>query len=435
LVVASLSLALGSTAPAQEPGGAEEQWPRFRLGVEVKANYRDSDELSFPVKFPFPPELGQVSLETPSPGQSLELSNVALIGEGELTPHIRGRVKIHVIDLYDRNPTSSDEVVSVREAWLAFGTMAPTLEIPEGSTFYLLAGKAPRFTKQLDRRLESYGLWGTAVGRFEQVQLQLGGTLGRHVYWRAHAASPNPLFFRDPNALAGDNGTPERTPEENDPIYGSGFPIIYDTKASDVNPTGEWETGAGLGLRIGAPGGGDGLDVLAWYFERELADLARIHGTYYEGELELLAGVGIPLPVEGRDKVEFGANLQARLGGLRLFGQYVDQEIAGLGRTGFEVEAAWRFPLAGLFASGDQPVVTSIQPAVRYSTIDNDFVGPAEFVAPSMFWDWEKIDAGVRIGIVRGTDLTLEFARNRMTLLSGRVLEPGEFLATLRFVL
>jgi hypothetical protein len=79
------------------------------------------------------------------------------------------------------------------------------------------------------------------------------------------------VFFRDPNALAGDNGTPERTAENNDPVYGSGFPIIYDTKASDVNPTGEWETGAGLGFRLGAAGGRDGLDVLAWYFERELA--------------------------------------------------------------------------------------------------------------------------------------------------------------------
>jgi hypothetical protein len=202
-----------------------------------------------------------------------------------------------------------------------------------------------------------------------------------------------------------------------------------------VNPTGEWELGAGLGFRLGAAGGGDGLDVLAWYFERELADRARIRGTYSEGELELLAGVGIPLPVEGRDKTEFGANLHARLGGLRLFGQYVDQEIAGLGRTGLEVEVAWRFPLPGLFASGDQPVVTWIQPAVRYSTIDNDFAGPAEFVAPSMFWDWEKIDAGLRFGIVRGTDLTIEFARNRMTLLSGKVLEPDELLATLRFAL
>jgi hypothetical protein len=52
-----------------------------------------------------------------------------------------------------------------------------------------------------------------------------------------------------------------------------------------------------------------------------------------------------------------------------------------------------------------------------------------------MFWDWEKTDVGVRVGIVRGTDLTVELARNRMTLLSGKVLETDELLATLRFVL
>ena len=32
--------------------------------------------------------------------------------------------------------------------------------------------------------------------------------LGRHVYVKVSATQGNPVFIRDPNALAGDNGTP-----------------------------------------------------------------------------------------------------------------------------------------------------------------------------------------------------------------------------------
>jgi len=437
--VACGALLVAAGALAQEGGGSDgEGGRRLRIGGEVKLNYRESDFLEFKLAFPFPPDFipaGEdgVYLRTPADGGSFELQNVALVAEMEWSPSLRGRAVVHFNDLYNRNPTSSAERVTVREAWLLMGRRFDVLRPQEGSNVYLLLGKAPRFTKQLDRRLESYGLWGTAVGRFEQLQLQLGGALGPHLYWRAHVANGNPLFMRDTNALAGDFGTDEQEPGNVDPVYQSGFPILYDTQAQDVNVSGTLEVGGGLGLRILDGEGRDGLDLLGWYFKRDLEDSARIHGTYYEGDLDMLRGAGIPLPFHGREKEEYGANLQARIAGLRVFGQLIWQTIAGLDREGVELEVAYRFPLAGLFATGDEPVITWIQPAVRFSEIDNTFFGPREFVAPSFFWDWTKLDFGVRIGIVRGVDLTLEYARHDMKLRSGRKLHPDEALATLRY--
>jgi hypothetical protein len=431
-VAAAVTAQEGSTATAGEE-------KRFRLSGEVKLNYRDSDFLEFKLAFPFPPSFipeGEdgVYMRTPAAGSSFELQNVSLIAEAEWTPSLRGRAVIHVVDLYNRNPTSSAERIVVREAWLLMGKRADALREQEGTSVFLLLGKAPRFTKQLDRRLESYGLWGTAVGRFEQIQAQIGGSLGRYIYWRGHVANGNPLFMRDPNALAGDFGTPETEPGHVDPIYESGFPILYDTQAQDVNLSGNVELGGGLGLRFLDADGRDGVDLLGWYFQRDMEDKARIHGTYYEGDLEMLRGAGgVSLPYHGREREEYGANLQARLAGLRVFGQLVWQTLAGLDREGVELEVAYRFPLNGLFASGDTPVINWIQPAVRYSEIDNKFSAAKTFVSPSFFWDWVKIDAGVRVGIVRGVDLTLEYARNEMRLLNGSKLYPDEALATLRY--
>ena len=56
---------------------------------------------------------------------------------------------------------------------------------------------------------------------------------------------------------------------------------------------------------------------------------------------------------------------------------------------------------------------------------------PPGFVAPSTGWDWRKFDYGVRIGIVRGLDLTAEYARHDATTRRGFV-HPDEWLVTLR---
>lgn len=443
-IVGALTLALLSAAApaaAQEGAPPEGQSSKFKLTLEAKLNFRDSRSLEWEIPYDFPPSWippGEDGLyeSTPAPGQSFELSNVAVQADGDFSPGIHGRLRVHFIDLYNRNPTSSDERIFVREAWLLMGQRYEPLQPIPGSSLFLLVGKAPRFTKQVERNLESYGLWGTAVGRFEEVQAELGGSLGRHVYFRLAAASPNPLFMRDPNALAGDNGTPQQVPGHVDEIYHSGFPILYDAKSNDTNFGGRTQVGGGIGVRFSDPERRLGIDVLGWYFKRELADEVPIHGSYYHGDLELMRGVfGISLPLSGRDKIERGVNVQARLAGLKVFAQGISQEIAGLKRDGVEVELAYRFPLPGLFASGDSPVVNWIQPAVRFSSIDNKFSAPAGFVAPSFAWDWRKLDTGVRVGIVRNVDLTMEYAHHDMILADGTKLHPDEALVTLFFAL
>ena len=70
---------------------------------------------------------------------------------------------------------------------------------------------------------------------------------------------------------------------------------------------------------------------------------------------------------------------------------------------------------------------------MRYSKLDNDFRNAAPTPSPSFAWDWEKIDAGLRIGIFSGIDVTVEYADNRFILASGAKRENNEFLATLRW--
>jgi hypothetical protein len=418
------------TGSVVAPGGISFESGRFRLRGEIKINARDSTQDSQTVggtQTPFP-----IVMATVSPYGSAEISNVALIGEADFTPDISAKVEIHFIDLYNRNPTSSDDRVFLREAWVRFGKKYEPLQPQPGTTLYLQLGKAPRFTKQVVRRLESYGLWGTAVGRFEEMGAEAGGSLGPLLYWRASVASGNPLFFRDPNALAGDNGTPERTVGSTTPVvYQSGFPILYDAKTNDVNLNGKFQFGGGMGVRLVDPATKNGVDIVGWYFHRTLADRAPIRGSFYGGDLRLLQGFAVPLPYSGNEKWEAGANLEARYGPVHLYGQYVYQNIAELVRKGFEFEASWRIPLNGLFASGDESVVNWIAPTVRYSKIDNEFEIPIGYVAPSVGWYWDKYDAGVRIGIIRGIDLTAEYALNNATAPT-RVLHPNEFLLTLR---
>jgi hypothetical protein len=70
---------------------------------------------------------------------------------------------------------------------------------------------------------------------------------------------------------------------------------------------------------------------------------------------------------------------------------------------------------------------------VRYSELDNDFRNPPKTASPSLSWDWVKIDAGLRLGIISGVDLTVEYAENTFTLASGAERDNNEFLTTLRW--
>jgi hypothetical protein len=274
------------------------------------------------------------------------------------------------------------------------------------------------------------------MNRFEDAGVELGVDLGRFLYLKGSATQGNPVFMRDPNALAGDNGTRDpRTGDRRPADLGSGIVILYDAEVEDLDAGDDLELGAGLGGRWASASGTTGVDVLVFGYRRELADTVPLEGTFYGGDLDLLLGPGnaFPLPVRGRDKEEVGANLWLYAGGLSLFAQVVDQDIAGLERLGSEAELAWRFDLPVVWGVGGRQLFPSIAPAVRYSLLEPDFLTPRPTPAPSLDWEWEKWDLGVRVGIVAGVDLTAEWARNRFVLRSGATASNDELLVTLRW--
>jgi hypothetical protein len=447
-----LSLGLGLVGPAvltaqnaaeekgktgEESGGLR---PKLDFGLEARANFRRSEDNRFPVPFPFPPDflpVGQTQgfEETVNAGSHFELSDVTLFADAVWGDGLAAHAKVDFIDLYDRNPTSTDRKVDIDEAWLRFGVEPEPAALAPRTGVYLKIGKFPKLERQDDRHLESYGVVATAFNRFEDAGAEMGINLGRHLYFKLSATAGNPLFMRDPNALAGDNGTPaERQPNPN-PVLKTGVVILYDAEVEDLDEDGNLEAGAGVGYRLADEEGRNALDLLAFGYKRKLAKTVDLEGTFYGGDLDLLNGPFdlTPLAVKGNEKREAGANVWLYLGGFSFFGQYVDQDLAGLPRKGIEGELAWRFELPLVWAVGDRQLFTSIAPAVRYSKLDNQFRNHPQTPSPSFAWDWTKIDAGLRLGLFSGVDFTVEYADNRFVLTSGAKRSNNEFLATLRW--
>ena len=398
---------------------------------ELRADYRWSDDESHPIPFPFPPDFippGQtrVLLQTPDPGSHVELNvaDVTLdLGYGEW---FAARAKIHGQALHRRNPTSNDRQVDADELFIRFGPKPEMLDRPNGTTFFVQAGKAPKIERQPTRLLESYGLAATSFNRFEDTQLIVGGTIGRNFYWRALAANGNPLFFRDPNALAGDNGTPERVPPRPSVDIKSGFPILYNAEGEDLTfNTENVQIGEAIGYRWQTADQRAGFDLIVFHYQRDLAESVDLYGTFYNGDHDLLDGAfGIgDLPIEGDNKEELGTRLYGEWGGLAGTAQYTTQDLAGLDREAWELELGYQFPL-------NLSWIKSIQPAVRYSVLDNHFLGTV-FPAPSVWWDWRKLDYGVRIGLPHGLDVTAEYTQHEV--LSRFPLELKEALVTVRW--
>lgn len=420
--------------PAASASPAEDEQDGFKLRIsgELKLHGRWSEDDRFPLAFPFPPDfvpVGEpnVALQTVSPGSALELSRALVNFDVEMPRGISAHVQVGLVNLYDRNPTSTDHNVDVREAWIAFGRKRGSLEPLPGSSLYLLAGKAPKLERQPFRRMESYGLVSTAFNRFNDLQLQLGGSLGTHVYFAAQLSAGNPIFMRDPNALAGDNGTD--MPPNPDPTLHSGFPILYHAEVEEIDSDDRFETGGALGLRFLSADLQRGIDLLGFYYQTRLSEGAKLNGTFYEGDLDLLDGAGgLSLPIAGDEREEYGLNLDARLGGFSLFAQVVKEKAAGLPRLGIEVEAGYRLVLGDLADPRD--LFPAVQPAVRWSRLDNDFTAPRGFVAPSFAWDWDKLDLGLRVTVIRRLDLTLEYSIHDIA--ASRAIQHDEALATLR---
>ena len=165
------------------------------------------------------------------------------------------------------------------------------------------------------------------------------------------------------------------------------------------------------------------------------ADTVDMGGTIYGGDLDLLLGPGnaVSLAVTHDRKEEFGANLWLYWGGLSLFAQYVDQDLGGLPRKGWEAELAWTQELPYLGAIGGRQLFSYVAPAVRYSKLEPRYAGDPRYPAPSVRWDWEKIDWGVNLGMIDGLlDLTVEWNDNTFVRL-GQEESADEFLATVRW--
>ncbi|HEU4886798.1 MAG TPA: hypothetical protein VFV49_02855, partial [Thermoanaerobaculia bacterium] len=254
--------------------------------TEIRANYRWSKEER--INRPFPPPPPQTVLATPDPGSHVELNVADLqldLGYGDW---LAARAKVHVAAKHRRNPTSTDDDIDADELWVRIGEKPEFLARPDGTSFFLQAGKFPKMERQPVRLLESYGLAATSFNRFEDVQLLGGGTIGRNFYWRAQVSNGNPLFLRDPNALAGDNGTAQRLRgEETD--FGSGFPILYNAEVEDlVFDTSNMQTGEALGYRWQRENETLGFDLIVFHYRRELADTVELTGTAYGGDLDVL---------------------------------------------------------------------------------------------------------------------------------------------------
>src|SRR6185295_556564 len=263
----------GAAAQEEAPAGLR---PRLEFGLEAKANFRHSEDNRFPVSFgfkpeQFPPGQTQVFEETVNPGSHFEFSDVTLFVDSVWVDGLAAHGKVDFVDPYDRNPTSTDRKVDVDEAWIRFGVEPEPAILPARGGVYLKIGKFPKFERQDDRHLESYGLVSTAFNRFEDAGAEMGINLGRHLYVKLSATQGNPVFIRDPNALAGDNGTPERQTQRPNTAFQSGVVILYDAEIEDVDVDGELEKGAGIGYRVADAAGRNALDVMAWGYQRKLA--------------------------------------------------------------------------------------------------------------------------------------------------------------------
>ncbi|HUP60431.1 MAG TPA: hypothetical protein VNA69_08450 [Thermoanaerobaculia bacterium] len=411
------------------PAFAQNSWT-WTHRLEVRADYRWSDDERHPVVFRLPPPNNTVPLflATPDPGSHVELNTAELqldLGYGEW---FKARAKVQAGRLHRRNPTSSDRKFDVDELFVRFGPAPEFLERPEGTTFFAQIGKAPRMERQPVRMLESYGLAATSFNRFEDVQAIVGGTVGRNLYWRVQAANGNPLFFRDPNALAGDNGTPELRNIPPNPKLGPGFPILYNAETEDLFfRTDHVQFGQALGYRWASEDGSVGFDAIVFHYRRDLADRESLTGTFYGGDIDLLNGPFDQggLPMSGRTKREYGTRVYAEWNNATAIAQFTKQHVAGLQREGWEGELGYRFPLRWGW-------LESIQPAVRVSGLKNRFTGVGALQpAPSIWWNWTKFDGGVRIGFKRNIDLTVEYTTHDVE--SRFPLSLRELLATVRW--
>lgn len=406
----------------------------LKFRTEVKAHYRSSEHNRFAIQFPFAPEAlprgeSNAFLETVNAGEHAEVSSLSFLGIWQMHHQWQTHFKFELLDKYDRNPTSSDHKADIDHLFVRYGKHHNATRIPDNSSLYFQLGKFAKFERQKERRTESYGLVSTAFNRFEDSGIEFGFDLSSGIYLKGSWTTGNPVFIRDPNALAGDNGTRDRRvpPNHPNPELKSGIVILYDAEVEDFDLGDESETAFSLGYRYRSRNENLAFDTMLFASERTLAENRELHGTFYGADLDLFDlgelpdGLSISLPREGNEKKERGANLWLTIENFSLFAQVVDQEMAGLERTGQEVELAYVFDWG-----------IPVSPVIRYSEVDNDFVGSPLYPAPSVWWDWEKIDIGLNFDLTKDFRMTIEHADNRF-IRGGRKESNNESLLTFRW--
>jgi hypothetical protein len=417
---------LSAAAADDQPEAARPRPRRFKLGLELDVHFRHSQDTEFRAG-----QVYQPTLETVDPGSHGEVSSVALLADYDPSPLWHAHLRFNGVNLYYRNPTSTDHEYDLAELWLRVGRETATATVPELPGLYVKIGKFPRPERQQDRHLQSYGLAGTAFDLFEDAGVEAGADLGRNLFVKVAFTEGNPLFIRDPNALAGD--TPDLLLRYESARLGSGFPILYDTHVERLDFA-HPEAAAYLGWRLADDAGTNRVQLMAFGRRRHLTAAVDLPGSPLDGDLATLAPLGRPiLPLRGNGKQEVGAELWFyQAAGLAVFAEWVDQLVAGLGRTGVEAEASWRVELPLALAAGGRQLFSYLQPAARWSKLHNRFYNLRPTPEPSLAWDWEKLDGGIRVGLWGGIDLTVEYAYNRIFLATGGILHASELLGTLR---
>lgn len=408
----------------------------FDFRAETKLNYRHSESNAFPTAFPFPPialPVGQTSasVETVEAGSHAEVSNIALFLDWDISENWTVKSKVDLIDLYERNPTSSDQEVSLDQFIIRYGQKHTQGLLPRSTSGYFQVGKFGKLERQEDRHLESYGLSGTAFNRVEDSGIELGVDYTNGLYAKFSYTTGNPVFMRDTNALAGDNGIDRTPPPNPDPNIKTGIPILYDAEVETFNLSDNPEMGVALGYRWLNEDGSNRINVMLFGYEREMAETQKLHGTFYGSDLDILdlseVVPNLRLPITNTDKKEFGVNFWWYTSRASVFFQAVSQNLAGLERDGSELELSY-----AVINSNIGLGITQVSPVVRYSIMDNHFVGPAIFPSPSFWWDWEKLDIGFNTDFGENTRLTLEYSINEFER-KKKTEENNEFLLTLRW--
>lgn len=371
--------------------------------AEIKANYRDSEAVEFPTGFPFGPgNANNKTIGTVDPGEHFEVSLVSLFLNWQISENWKLITKVDGIDLYDRNPTSSDYKVSLDRAILRYGNRHTQGELPDNTDGYFQVGKFGKFERQEDRHLESYGLAATAFNFLEDSGIEMGVDFASGLYAKVSYTTGNPLFLRDPNALAGDNGAGP------DAEYATGIVVLYDAEIETLDLSEHPETGLALGYRWVSDDGGNRINLMAFNYERELAERDEVHGSSWGADLAGLdlSGLvdGVSLPITGNEKSESGVNFWWYGEKSSLFAQYVEQDNAGLERSGWEVE------FAHVFSGIDSINLQRIVPVIRYSELNIEHGGHPQFRSPGIFWDWTKTDIGINFEFKGNIKLTLEYA-------------------------